>query len=114
VTRRARDPQSYGLLVIVLVIAVVCAVAGVAWLGRWLTGGVQEVWPGNPAALVTDLVMGKLAWPEHTGMAAIAVGVLLGLWRPGSGGWWPGATGAGRGWMTPPGTWPAPRISSRC
>jgi hypothetical protein len=70
VTRRARDPQSYGLLVVVLVIAVVvCAVAGVAWLGRWLSGGVQPVWPGNPAALVTDLVMGKLAWPEHTGMA---------------------------------------------
>jgi hypothetical protein len=86
VTRRARDPQSYGLLVIVLVIAVaVCAVAGVAWLGRWLTGGVQEVWPGNPAALVTDLVMGKLAWPEHTGMAAIAVGVLLGLLAAGIG-----------------------------
>jgi hypothetical protein len=80
VTRRARDPQSYGLLVVVLVIAVaVCAVAGVAWLGRWLTGGVQPVWPGNPAALVTDLVMGKLAWPEHTGLAAIAVGVLLGF-----------------------------------
>jgi hypothetical protein len=116
VTRRARDPQSAGLLVIVLVIGTVavCAVAGVAWLGRWLTGGVQEVWPGNPAALVTDLVMGKLAWPEHTGMAAIAVGVLLGLCAAGIGWLVARRTGAGRGWMTPPGTSPAPRISSRC
>ncbi len=78
-TARRGGPDVEELLPLLAAVALfggLGAVVAVAHLGRWLSGGGEEL-PGNPFDLATGLLFGDVAWPDRSGQAAALLAVPL-------------------------------------